>query len=429
LDSAAGAGQAYLTNASFDPHPSSGGGDEFAPASALSSSSNPTASGTHAVLLGPGQQAQTELEGLASRYSAWMGGGTTLGSRSGTPGFDQLTRLEADFESSAVLGENARLTVRALPVLLSAGAADGTSNYGYGASGAALIGQDQFQSGVGGEVQLATRMVDASVGFTPYSFYVSHILGSLSVHPSSLPFSFRVYRDQVKETMLSYAGEKDPLTGEIWGGVVATGAEGNLSLGSAQTGFYVQGGAAELTGVNVNNNSRISGSTGAYWTVYSNEYGVLKMGANMTGLHYAQNQRYFTIGQGGYFSPDSYLLLNAPFTWQSRPINRFVYTIKGSLGVQSFHEGTALPGSLIATDTAPTAQANMGANYNLDMNMAYRLDEHWDIGGFVGVNNAHDYQDRTAGFAVKYMQRPQVDVEGGPTGLFDERAIRPLIVP
>ena len=358
-----------------------------------------------------------------------MGGGTQLGSRSGTPGFDQLTRLEADFESSAVLGENARLTVRALPVLLSAGAADGTSNYGYGASGAALIGQDQFQSGVGGEVQLATRMVDATLGFSPYSFYVSHILGSLSVHPSSFPFSFRVYRDQVKETMLSYAGEKDPLTGEIWGGVVATGAEGNLSLGSAQTGFYVQGGAAQLTGVNVNNNSRISGSTGAYWTVYSNEYGVLKMGANMTGLHYAQNQRYFTIGQGGYFSPDSYLLLNAPFTWQSRPINRFVYTIKGSLGVQSFHEATALPGSLIATDTAPTAQANMGANYNLDMNMAYRLDEHWDIGGFVGVNNAHDYQDRTAGFAVKYMQRPQVEVEGGPTGLFDERAVRPLIVP
>ena len=418
-----------MTNASFDPHPSTTDGAEFAPASALTSSSNTSSSSTHAVLLGPGQQAQTELEGLASRYSGWMGGGTLLGGRSGQPGFDQLTRLEADFEASSVLGENARLTVRALPVLLSAGAATGTSNYSFGSSGAALIGQDQFQSGVGGEVQLATRIVDASLGFSPYSFYVSHILGSLSVHPSSLPFSFRVYRDQVKETMLSYAGEKDPLTGEIWGGVVATGAEGNLSLGSAQSGFYVQGGGSQLTGVNVNNNSRIYGSTGAYWTVYSNQYGVLKMGANMTGLHYAENQRYFTVGQGGYFSPDSYLLLNAPFTWQSHPINHFVYTIKGSLGVQSFHEGTALPGSLIATDTTPTAQANMGANYNLDMNMAYRLDEHWDIGGFVGVNNAHDYQDRTAGFAVKYMQRPQVDVEGGPTGLFDERAIRPLIVP
>ncbi len=51
------------------------------------------------------------------------------------------------------------------------------------------------------------------------------------------------------------------------------------------------------------------------------------------------------------------------------------------------------------------------------------------MGGFVGVNNAHDYQDRIAGIAVKYMQRPQVEVEGGATGLFDEHAIRPLIVP
>jgi cellulose synthase operon protein C len=382
-----------------------------------------------ATVLGPGQQAQTELEGMAGRYSAWVGGNTILGSRSGQPGFDQLTRMEAAFESSAVLGESARLTVRALPVLLSAGAADGTSNYAFGNSGAALIGQDQFQSGVGGELQVSTRAVDASLGFSPSTFYVSHVLGSISAHPTNFPFHFRVYRDQVKETMLSYAGEKDPLTGAIWGGVVASGAEGGLSLGSAESGFYLDAGGAQLTGHNVNNNSRIYGSTGAYWTAYSNPYGTLKVGANLTGLHYAQNQRYFTFGQGGYFSPDSYVLLNAPFDWEGKPINRVAYSIKGSLGVQSFHEGTALPGSLISTDTLPTAQANMGANYNLAVNFAYRFDEHWFLGGFAGVNNAHDYQDRTAGFSVKYLQRPQVEFEGGSTGLFDEQAVRPLIVP
>ena len=416
---------AALTDASFTVNRPAGA--ELAPAASVGSTA--ASSAPPAMVLGPGQQAQTELEGLASRYSAWMGGGTQLGSRSGQAGFDQLTRMEADFETSAVLGESARLTVHALPVLLSAGAADGTSNYGFGNSGAALIGQDHFQSGVGGELELATRSVDASLGFSPNTFYVSHVLGSISAHPSNFPLHFRVYRDQVKETMLSYAGEKDPLTGTIWGGVVASGAEGGLSLGSAQSGFYLDAGAAQLTGVHVNNNSRIYGSTGAYWTAYSNPYGTLKMGANLTGLHYAQNQRYFTFGQGGYFSPDSYVLLNAPFDWEGNPINRFAYSIKASLGVQSFHEGTALPGSLIATDTTPTAQANMGANYNLAMNLAYRLDEHWYLGGFVGVNNAHDYQDRTAGFAVKYMQRPQVEVEGGTTGLFNEQSIRPLIVP
>jgi hypothetical protein len=313
--------------------------------------------------------------------------------------------------------------------MLSAGTPDGTSNYNFGTSGAPLIGLSHFQSGVGGEVQLATRLVDGSLGFSPNSFYVSHLLGSVSVHPTNFPLSFRIYRDQVKETMLSYAGEKDPITGKIWGGVVATGAEGALVLGTAKSGFYLDGGAAQLAGVNVNKNNRVSGSTGAYWTVYSNPFGVLKMGVNLTGLHYAQNQRYFTFGQGGYFSPDSYVLLNTPFTWEAHPINRVTYKVSGSLGVQSFYEGTALPGSIVATDTVPTAQSNIGSNYNLEGNVAYRFDEHWYLGGFVGVNNAHDYQDRTAGVAVKYMQRPQVDVEGGPTGLFNEHAIRPLIVP
>ncbi|HTZ59777.1 MAG TPA: cellulose synthase subunit BcsC-related outer membrane protein [Acidobacteriaceae bacterium] len=415
-----------VTYASFtSPAPR---GAELAPGSALTTPSGPGAP-PRAVMLGPAQQAQAELDGLASRYSAWLGGGTQVGSRSGQPGFDQLTRMEASFESSAVLGDSARVTVRALPVMLSAGAPDGTSNYNFGTSGAPLIGQSHFQSGVGGEIQLATRVMDGSLGFSPTTFYVSHLLGSLNFHPSNFPVNFRVYRDQVKETMLSYAGEKDPVTGQIWGGVVATGAEGGLSLGSAKEGFYLDGGAAQLTGTNVNRNSRIYGSTGAYWTVYSNPYGTLKMGANLTGLHYAQNQRYFTFGQGGYFSPDSYVLLNAPFTWESRPMNHVTYRINGSLGVQSFYEDTALPGSVIATDTTPTAQSNLGANYNLDANVAYRFDEHWYIGGFVGINNAHDYQDRLGGISVKYMQRPQVEVEGGATGLFDEHAIRPLIVP
>jgi tetratricopeptide (TPR) repeat protein len=416
-----------VTNASLTIHPAADGGAEFASADAVGSPAAATAPETHPLMRGAAEQAQTELEGLAGRYSAWIGGGTQFGNRSGQAGFDQLTRLEGSVESSAVLGESARLTVRALPVMLSAGAPDGTSKYNFGTSGVAPIGQAHFQSGIGGELQLSTRFLDGKLGFTPRSFPVSHALGSVTLHPPNFPLSFRVYRDQVKETMLSYAGEQDPVTGLIWGGVVATGAEGGLSLGTAKSGLYVDGGAASLTGVNVTRNNRIYGSAGTYWTIYTNPYGALKMGANMTGLHYGQNQRYFTFGQGGYFSPDSYLLLNTPFTWEGRPVNHFVYRIGGSLGVQSFYEGTAISGS--TSGPAPTAQSNIGANYNLDANLAYRFDQHWYLGGFLGVNNAHDYQDRTAGFAVKYMQRPQVDVEGGPTGLFDEHAIRPLIVP
>jgi len=67
-----------------------------------------------------------------------------------------------------------------------------------------------------------------------------------------------------------------------------------------------------------------------------------------------RNQRYFTFGQGGYFSPDSYVLLNSPFSWEGHPMNHVAYKINGSIGVQSFYEATAYPGSTIATDTTPT---------------------------------------------------------------------------
>ena len=378
------------------------------------------------------REASEELQDLSSRLSPWSGGTARVVSRSGTPGFDTLTRSEIGIEASGVLGDNVRLTVISKPTFLTSGTpvanAEGLLDtpYNFGKSGVPLLGQAHFQSGVGGELQLATRFLDGNIGFTPSTFYVSNIVGSANLHPEHFPIHFGLFRENVSDTMLSYAGERDPLTGSIWGGVVATGVRGGVTKGTSQTGFYSDLSVAELTGTNVNENKRIAGSTGAYWTFYTNSYGSLKIGANVTGLHYDQNQRYFTFGQGGYFSPDAYLLLNAPFTWEGRS-KRLAYTISGSLGMQSFNEGSALPGSL--STAIPTAQSVIGANYNLAGNFSYKLDEHWYIGAFFNVNNASNYQARSGGFSVRYMKMPQVLSLIGSTGLMDNDAARPLIIP
>jgi cellulose synthase operon protein C len=378
------------------------------------------------------RRASEELQNLSSQLSPWVGGSVRIVGRSGSPGFDQLTRSEIGIEASSVLGDSARFTVITKPTFLTSGTpvanSDGVLNtpYNFGQSGAPLLNQPHFQSGVGGELQVATRFLDGSIGFTPSTFYVSNKLGSVDLHPEHVPFHFGLFRESITETMLSYAGERDPVTGAVWGGVVATGAEGGISKGTAQSGFYTDFSAAKITGLNVNENNRLRGSAGAYWTFYKNAFGTLKIGANMTGEHFDQNQRYFTYGQGGYFSPDTYLLINAPFTWEGRS-NRLAYTLSGSLGMQSFNEDPALPGS-ISTD-APTAQTVIGANYSLSGNFAYKLDEHWYLGAFFNVNNASNYQERTAGFSVRYMRLPQVQSLVGPAGLFDNQAPRPLIIP
>ncbi|HTW79573.1 MAG TPA: cellulose synthase subunit BcsC-related outer membrane protein, partial [Terracidiphilus sp.] len=378
------------------------------------------------------RRASDELQNLSSELSPWVGGSVRIVGRSGSPGFDQLTRSEIGIEGSSVLGDSARVTVITKPTFLTSGTpvanSEGVLNtpYNFGQSGAPLLNQPHFQSGVGGELQIATPFLSGSVGFTPSTFYVSNKLGSVDLHPERTPFHLGVFRESITETMLSYAGERDPVTGAIWGGVVATGAEGGISKGTVQSGFYTDFSAAKITGLNVNENQRLEGSTGAYWTFFTNAYGALKIGANVSGEHFDQNQRYFTYGQGGYFSPDTYLLINAPFTWTGRS-NRLAYTISGSLGMQSFNEDPALAGSI--STNAPTAQTVIGANYSLSGNFAYKLDEHWYIGTFFNVNNTSNYQERSAGFSVRYMKLPQVQSLIGPTGLFDNQAPRPLIIP
>jgi hypothetical protein len=181
----------------------------------------------------------------------------------------------------------------------------------------------------------------------------------------------------------------------------------------------------ELTGRNIESNTRIAGGAGAYFQVYANKYGALKVGANLSAMHYARNERYFTYGQGGYFSPNLFLLMNAPITWEGAPMRNISYTINGSLGVQTFQDDPAMAGSLI---TGTGAQSVTGASYDFHARLAYHLNPHWTIEGFLDANNARDYQNAAGGFSLRYMFRP-IPMEGGPTGLVEDRQIRPLAIP
>ncbi len=310
------------------------------------------------------------------------------------------------------------------PVMLQSGVPDSTSNYRFG-SGSTLPADTQFASGTEGSLQLATHDLQASIGFSPSGFLVNNVLGNLSIRPLSGPFTFSAYRASQKDSLLSYAGLKDPDTGQVWGGVVATGGSLQFARGGAASGFYASIDGQKLTGVNVAENTRVMGNAGAYWLAYSNPYGDLKIGANLTAMHYAMNQRYFTIGQGGYFSPDAFLLMNAPITWQGRPIHNTTYMIGGSVGAQSIQESAALPGSLIAgTGVGTTA----GASYDLHLKLAHSMDAHWTLEGFLDTNNARQYTDTTTGFTVRYSTRAQTgDMRG--SGFLNIMEPLPLQVP
>lgn len=406
------------------------------------------------------QQTELELATLESSYSGWVGGTGFGRYRSGTPGFDRLTDLEAPFEASAVLGKAVRATVVARSVFLNSGTIDTTTlanSTGIIPVVGTFLGSSpntpsqQFASGVGGELQLTTRTLSVAAGYTPYGFLVNNVTGRLEWRPGGGHFTLFAARDSVKDTQLSYAGLRDPNTitpvnpGSIWGGVISTGGGARLDVGTEKSGLYVSGDGAQLTGYHVLDNKKYEGTMGAYFRVKVwPGYGSLNIGGTFFAMHYDYNERGMTYGQGGYFSPNVYFLAAVPITFNGYYKKDFHYTINGSVGLQTFQEDSApyypldrgiQTGACSAANGTTTSctyalNSNTGLNYAFDTEESYHINDHWYVGGFLSANNTNNYNTVSGGFFVRYLFKPQYPTEASPAGLFPPNTgFRPLRVP
>lgn len=388
------------------------------------------------------EQVQDQLAAIEGASSGWLGATSAGAFRSGQPGYDRLSTYSAPVEGSGMLGP-ARMTLVVQPVLLDSGTATGTETLQQGTLPVGAVPSVQSASGIGGELQLRTSLFAASVGYTPHGFLIGNVTGGLYIHPPAGHFTLTFSRDPIYDTQLSYAGLRDEgsasLTypGNVWGGVIANSGQLQIASGDSHWGWYLQGGGQYLTGVHVPDNSRFDGTVGAYWGVWGRpDYGNLTVGMNFFGMHYAHNLRYFTYGQGGYFSPDAYVVAAVPVSFSGHYGPRFHYRVVGSIGIQSFEEEKSAYFPLdIAIQTAQgnpyyPAMTSVGGNYNFESEVSYAIAEHWYVGGYLNFNNSRDYATEKTGFFVRYLFRPQPMLEEtGPTGLFPVQGLRPLQVP
>jgi tetratricopeptide (TPR) repeat protein len=411
----------------------------------------------------PRQQAESELASLEGSYSGWWGVTPVGRYRSGTPGLDQLTDVEATGEVSTVLGRSVRLAAVARSVFLNSGVLNTSSFTG---SNVPYLGTmpansanppvQQFSSGVGGEVQLTTRNLGLAAGYTPSNFLIQNITGHVSWRLFGGHFTLFADRDPVKDTQLSYAGLRDPATitplyiGKGWGGVVSSTGGVRIDLGSGGSGFYFSADGGILHGYHVLNNSKVEGAMGATLRVKNwPSVGSLNVGGALFGMHYHYDEVGLSYGQGGYFSPDSYFLAAAPVTFNGAYKSNFHYLVSGAFGVQTFQQDwqyfypldaglqANLQGALgctlaqLAAHTCGETPVSVDTklNYAINSEVSYRFGEHWYLGGFVSANNTDNYNAVSGGFFFRYALRRQHSSDNYPTGLFPVDGFRPLRVP
>jgi hypothetical protein len=374
----------------------------------------------------PDTSLQDKLASLESQNTPYLESQMSFGGRNGQAGFDRLFVEQATFDASVVLAGNLRASMLLVPTFLSGGSADGSGIRLFGQQTAPSAFGPQSASGVAGEVQLASDILGLRFGTTPHGFLINNWVGGFRLRPKSGHITFILNRDSVTDTLLSYAGVKDPISGQISGGVMANSAILQGQWGSAISGVYVSGGYQVLDGRNVERNTAVNGNLGTWWKVASVYGGDVTFGMNFSGMGYDHNLRYFTWGQGGYFSPQQYFLFNVPVRWTGI-YGRVKYAVAGSYGVQHFSE-SASPYYPLYNADGPMYPALVvtGANFGIDARIAYQMSPHWLMGGFLTANNARDYTSAAGGLFVRYTfeEKPLNFVQTAP--VLDWRGTQPF---
>jgi Flp pilus assembly protein TadD len=371
------------------------------------------------------QQTMTVEEELAEinrEQASTASGGILFRNRNGENGLSNLNDIEAPLEGRVHAGDG-HVVITATPVLLDAGTSDASPNtlarFG---SGAFLRNTtpsgSQHAAGVGVALGYEIAGLKADVGATPFGFREQNVVGGLQYNgglTDQVSYKLTAGRRPVTDSLLSYAGTKDDATGQEWGGVTSNGLRGDLAWDDGTSGVYLNGEFQYLEGHNVKSNTAGKGGGGFYTRLYKDGDQTFTAGVNTTLMHYANNLSFFTLGQGGYFSPQQYVILNLPIRWTGKS-GHFSYDLGGSLGVQHYRQDSSLyyptnaaqQESAASQNLAPDpgavypAQSRTGVSYSVDAVGEYQLAPQLTVGASASFGNAYEYREFIAAVYVRY---------------------------
>lgn len=347
---------------------------------------------------------------------------TSYRQRKGETGLSQFSEIKGTAElSTGLLGGRAK--VRAEAVMIDAGRPTGSGLARFGRN-ATIEAQSivnrvpsplvqavtQQASGVALSAGYENDLVQAEVGTTPINMGRTKLAFRAALTPRITPnLTAKVWVEKkpVTDSIISYAGTRDPVTGERWGGVMRTGGGVAGSYDREGNGVYGELVYSRYRGRIVPNNSSFEANFGGYLRLIKGEHSQLTGGINANYQTYDNNQNHFTYGHGGYFSPQNFVSIGFPINYT---LETDKLDVKANItpGFQSFkQEETALYPS------EPGLQAQLDALKRLNTDVRARYDSLSRTGFAI-----------TAGGSAYYRISPTTEIGGNTSfntfGNFDE---------
>lgn len=282
---------------------------------------------------------------------------------------------------------------------------------------------DQNASGTGLSLGWLGEKWSADLGTSPLGFKHKNWLGGLAYANSwnSYSYRLRLTRRPLSNTLISYAGAVDPVTGRSWGGVTATGATLGLGYDTGGIGgLWSNLGVHQLKGHRVQTNQRLTLMGGYYHRWLDKPDRRLRLGINLMHWRYAKGMDEFTFGQGGYYSPQNYASVSVPLSYAWRNY-QWSFLLGSSIGWSrsSYAGGDQLylgsaeavvePASFNPA-TNPrlvnSASRSQGVSLRSQLLAERRLSDHWALGAGWSWGYSKSYAPNQAFVYLRYVVKP-----------------------
>jgi len=276
--------------------------------------------------------------------------------------------------------------------------------------------RSQKDSGASVAVGWQNDTWEMDLGTTPIGFNEVDIVGGLSYSSDLGPlgYTMELHRRPVSSSLLAFGGQQDPAsnTGKKWGGVRANGGVVSLSYDKGEAnGVWASLGADTLEGKNVDDNWRVRWMTGYYYKLINEDNRRVTVGLNNMIWHYDKDLSNYTLGQGGYYSPQEYVSFAVPVLWRERTEN-WSWELGGSVSWSHSRTKTMPRYPLLnlipddyrqrASDQTESGGSSQGVGYTARAIVERRVTSNWFVGLGVDIQEAKDYTPSHALLYVRY---------------------------
>ncbi|MFS2221577.1 cellulose synthase subunit BcsC-related outer membrane protein [Pantoea sp. B65] len=278
------------------------------------------------------------------------------------------------------------------------------------------------QTANGAELNLALTGGNYKIdlGSTPLGQDLSTLVGGVRWAPKLTDYLTLILtgeRRAVTDSILSYVGTEDKLSGKSWGRVTKNGGNALLSYDDGDAGFYAGAGAYSYLGENVASNKSLLANAGAYIRPFHYDDRELKTGISMSWMDFSKNLSYYSYGQGGYFSPQDYVAVSFPVEFMQKYDDLSV-KVGGSIGYQSYSQDKSayypnnpdwqtfldtMVSSGFAKESYYSGESKNGIGYNLHAGADYKVNKDVTVGGQLGYDTFGDYNETSAQLYFRYM--------------------------